>query len=633
MRVRRLLIILLCALGSVAWADNVSFSLGEADVFLKNDRLDDRSTVTDYFSFSMNRAPAAGDFDGDGVADLAVPLLGSASMEVDIIPGGAVASGILSGAARWRIVVPASPGYQTTHNLIAFGDMNGDGRDDVAVRSSDSVHVFYGRTAAAGVAELGAGDSDLSFRHVNCQSLAVADVTGDGLADLLFVARTISSDQLMVEDGERTSAARSVDLTAGGAPDHTVALQTSLSPFLLSAADIDGDGVLDILATRRSYLTNTSVVYAFRGNVSFPVSANLSSFPPFLTFINQSGLGFDLGFDFLGAEDLDGDGRADVMIAKGSGQLRELRLYRGSALANVSSVNINNASVPSQVFLADTVPLDGVAEGDFDGDGQSDVALSNASSVRLFLSSQGSFSNLAAGGALSPAVTVNGAHAGIALADFDADGKRDLAALDVLGFPGSTASTYSNLYVFRGFHPLSRPAVRLGARADSTSRVTLDLSVDGEPREMRFTGDLLDPPPGVWVPFANRARVTLTPTSAGKNVSVVFRARPGRESAAVAVSLSLTPTDGLRAVTNRVRPGEPMRLECQRPQGGRVSAVVRHVRGARVRTLADGDATPGVVVLEWDGRDESGRAVSPGFYVVTVEWAGGRERRRVLVEP
>lgn len=50
----------------------------------------------------------------------------------------------------------------------------------------------------------------------------------------------------------------------------------------------------------------------------------------------------------------------------------------------------------------------------------------------------------------------------------------------------------------------------------------------------------------------------------------------------------------------------------------RVRLVVYNVLGLHVRTLVDGQQSPGRYSVIWDGRNQAGRPVSTGFYVYTL---------------
>ena len=58
---------------------------------------------------------------------------------------------------------------------------------------------------------------------------------------------------------------------------------------------------------------------------------------------------------------------------------------------------------------------------------------------------------------------------------------------------------------------------------------------------------------------------------------------------------------------------------------GTVRLVVHDALGRTVRTLVDGPRAAGTHTLRWDGRDDSGRAVSSGVYICRMR-AGAFEK-------
>lgn len=79
---------------------------------------------------------------------------------------------------------------------------------------------------------------------------------------------------------------------------------------------------------------------------------------------------------------------------------------------------------------------------------------------------------------------------------------------------------------------------------------------------------------------------------------------------------------------NPFRGDAALRFDLARP--GEVTLEVYDVLGARVRTLANGTWAAGRHSLSWDGRDDDGRAVSPGMYLVRLR-AGDYDGRTKLV--
>ena len=79
--------------------------------------------------------------------------------------------------------------------------------------------------------------------------------------------------------------------------------------------------------------------------------------------------------------------------------------------------------------------------------------------------------------------------------------------------------------------------------------------------------------------------------------------------------------------------GELLRLEFQLPNSGSVSVEVLDVAGRRMAALLENQAmAAGSHRLRWDGRDATGRRVTPGIYLVRI--AAGAEvavRRIVMI--
>jgi flagellar hook assembly protein FlgD len=63
---------------------------------------------------------------------------------------------------------------------------------------------------------------------------------------------------------------------------------------------------------------------------------------------------------------------------------------------------------------------------------------------------------------------------------------------------------------------------------------------------------------------------------------------------------------------------------------GRVRLAVYDVAGRRVALLEDGDHAAGEFTQVWDGRDDSGRLVSPGIYVVRIETGSFEGMRKIV---
>lgn len=308
----------------------------------------------DWFGYAL----VAGDFNGDGRADLA---LGVPHETVNgVAEAGAVQ--ILYGSAN-GLSAAAGPGTQYLHQdspsmlgalesedhfgiALAAGDINNDGRDDLVigipqesvngVLNAGAVQVIYG--AAGGLSGqnqlVHQGTIEPAMEAFPAASelgdsfgwnVAVGDFNGDGFAD---VAMGVPYEN--IENGDITDAGVVHVLrgSAGGltAMDHQLLSQVLAEHgdtfgFALAAGDFDGDGRADLaVGSPNENVNNNSVGNAGAVDVFHGAANGLA----YATSFYQGALGnggyeetaeFADGFAFaLAAGDLNGDGRADLVV-------------------------------------------------------------------------------------------------------------------------------------------------------------------------------------------------------------------------------------------------------------------------------------------------------------------------------
>lgn len=93
-----------------------------------------------------------------------------------------------------------------------------------------------------------------------------------------------------------------------------------------------------------------------------------------------------------------------------------------------------------------------------------------------------------------------------------------------------------------------------------------------------------------------------------------------------------SPSMGLRLdrpAPNPANPGTTIRYEL--PAGGAVCLSVVALDGRRVRTLVDGVRDAGEHAVFWDGRDDSGRALASGRYLLELSASGAVRSRAVTL--
>jgi flagellar hook assembly protein FlgD len=80
---------------------------------------------------------------------------------------------------------------------------------------------------------------------------------------------------------------------------------------------------------------------------------------------------------------------------------------------------------------------------------------------------------------------------------------------------------------------------------------------------------------------------------------------------------------------NPFRGSTSLRLAMARD--GKANVAIYDVVGRRVRTLVDGQKPAGEWTLVWDGRDDGGRAVPSGLYLVRFLGDGVEQSRRIIL--
>lgn len=330
---------------------------------------------------------ALGDLDNDGRIDIAV---------VDRLNNALILYRNISttGAVAFAPAITYTTGLSP--RAVAIDDLDGDGKLDIAVTniSANTVSVFR-NTSTSGSISL-AAKTDFAT-NTQPSGLAITDIDGDGRPELVINCIGLTGYISVLRNttsGAAISFATKFDLAIPGGSMEEV-----------YTGDIDGDGKTDI------------VLPVYAAGV-FSVFRNTST---------SGAIAFDTRRDFAAANgfpeqlqlaDLNADGKLDICLT----------YYVTSKIVEV----YQNVSTPGTVEFYTSQSMesfsttDGLVAEDFDGDGKPDLAVNTAfDSVSLFKNTS------AAGGPISfaPFVKVeNGFTAPLLAADFDLDGKVDLAS-------------------------------------------------------------------------------------------------------------------------------------------------------------------------------------------------------------
>jgi hypothetical protein len=340
---------------------------------------------------------AIGDMDGDGKPDLAIANNSSNTVSVLRNTGS---SGTVSFATK---VDFATGSYPVS---VAIGDIDGDGNPDLAFTnySSNTVSVLR-NTGSSGTVNFA---PRVNFAAgASPYSVAIGDIDGDGKPDLAIANYNDNTVSVLRNIGSSGTVvfATKVDFATG------------TGPISVAIGDIDGDGKPD-LATA-NYTNNTVSVLrntGSSGTVSFATRVN------FATGTNPISVAIG---------DIDGDGKPDLAIAN-------LADNTVSVLRNTGSSGMVNFDTKVD-FATGSGPIS-VAIGDIDGDGKPDLAIANVSSYTVSV-----LRNTGSSGTVSFAPKVDFATGAgpqsVAIGDIDGDGNPDLA---IANLSSSTVSVLRN---------------------------------------------------------------------------------------------------------------------------------------------------------------------------------------------
>ena len=366
---------------------------------------------------------------------------------------------------------------------LAAGDLNGDGKPDLAIAYSDLQNksqsiVVYTTTVTGELAVLVGRSSSLSFTDNDApMTLALGDVNNDDTLDLAvgFGERSGSAatrNQIFLNDGRARFARDDVQYFGSGA-DRT---------YAVALADLDDNGSLDFIAANNG--ERHRIYFAQAGT-------------PQLVFAQAQG-GESREYLSLALGDLDGNGTLDVVAGVRDGQLSGQIQKRFGIAATTMSLALadldrkngldivagNATGQPNHVYYNDgggsfsANPLElgntmsntwSLAVGDFDGDTWLDIVTGSKRQSAIYRNDgRGGFvvtPTQALGGPDDPTTSV-------VVGDLNGDGWSDI----VVGNENAPNAVYLNDRT--GQFPV-QPSQRFGSEFESTKSLALG-DLDGD---------------------------------------------------------------------------------------------------------------------------------------------------------
>ncbi len=374
---------------------------------------------TTYPGGTLLGALSVEDFDGDGFKDVVVTNPGYDS----IIFYKGRGDGSLQAAAT----LGAAPGIQ---DALAW-DLNRDGFADLIFGGNAGLSVLLGNGNGTFSAAVSYGSGDLT------NGLGVGDINADGLDDLVLANSDSSSVSVFYGNGDGSFRLGT-----------TLTLGAGVAPVDVQIADLNRDGLKDLVVLCNGASAGAEVFLNEAGSLGSGVWYSVGDAP------QQAVI-----------EDVNADGKPDVIVLSQS----EFWVLLGDGDgAFVVGSSAGAGSGAKRFALAD-----------LNGDGKSDIAVSNpASSILRILLGNGD-------GTFAFAASVSSVRfpEAVAIADVDGDSKADLIV--TAGFGNCVA-------VLRGNGDGSfRSPVRYFASGDPQAIVVADLDRDGR-KDIVAAGGLAD---------------------------------------------------------------------------------------------------------------------------------------------
>ena len=391
----------------------------------------------------VNLAPATATTNMAGQATAGVRCDAPGSVSISAVFGGSQALSTQVGFSTtcadvgFSAASPLSNGSSMSRSQsVAMGDINGDGKPDVAVANYGSNNVTLFINQGNGSFAVAAGGSLAAGSGAN--AVLLLDINLDGKLDLVTANWLADTLSVFYGDGRGNFA---TPVTYG----------TGNEPVAMVAADLNGDGRPDLAVANQ----RDNSVTLLRNN-----SSGFTAWPAYDQGMQSNG---------IAAGDVDNDGHVDLVTAS----------YTGN------KVNVLRNAGNGQTYTHSTYAVGAaywVALADFNGDGKLDMVVPSYDMPNNQDSNQISVLLNIGGGTYAAAVpyTVGTRPLAVTVADFDIDGIADIVV---------TNNATSNVSLLPGVGDGSFKVQRTLATNDNPYGLAAgDFSGDGRP-DLLVTSD------------------------------------------------------------------------------------------------------------------------------------------------
>lgn len=270
--------------------------------------------MTPFPGFTGEVRVAAGDFTGDGIADLVVGTGPGRSTRVRVLNG--------ANQAELFAVDPFEAGF-TGGVFVAVGDMNGDGKADLAISPDEGggprVRLFTG-SGFTPIADF-FGIDDPQFR--GGARVSFADITADGKSDLIVAAGTGGGPRIALYNGTTVSGTGGTRIV----PDFFLFEQTLRNGTFVTGGDLDGDGYAELISGGGPGGAPRVVALNGKDLALGQVPAQRANF--------FAGDPYDRSGVRVTIKNLDNDSQADLVV--GAGNSARIRAYAGKSIASTGT--------------------------------------------------------------------------------------------------------------------------------------------------------------------------------------------------------------------------------------------------------------------------------------------------------